>query len=444
MADYEFVNNYCYANMADYNVNQATGEVDLGSKVNLRYMKLYPYALLCLTVLGAWTNISWEMTAHKRSAQAEYLVDGIDEAMGELISALRQISKLLNSEPSKAPTGLHPTIITTDPNNHQKLRLTLSSQSEVFDHQNGAAHKPSTTIVQANSLRKSSARRRMTTKNSTSGLSSVAIPEENETDFNCEEKRANSEHSIDELALLRKEVKDPAAQMNKEYSKKIKEEIEVIWARNQTKDKFIELEDLMESRAKSRNLMIVVFVNRFQTLFVTLFSAFIVFYLYLLQEHDLVGYNCLLPESHYYDVITSAGVFTWKTTNCYFKAIAVWTLMSMLLFIFYCAILILQLIFWYKNIESWRKSYKMVQYLPLQGASYLQNNALSDLHVLMAIINQNDQARKTISLVDKVLSSLEKNERVKFLPVLMEVIVWGATDEKVDDLVEKIIARSET
>ena len=26
----------------------------------------------------------------------------------------------------------------------------------------------------------------------------------------------------------------------------------------------------------------------------------------------------------------------------------------------------------------------------------------------------------------------------------MEVIVWGATDEKVDDLVEKIIARSET
>ena len=36
MADYEFVNNYCYANMADYDVNQATGEVDLDSKVNLR------------------------------------------------------------------------------------------------------------------------------------------------------------------------------------------------------------------------------------------------------------------------------------------------------------------------------------------------------------------------------------------------------------------------
>ena len=78
----------------------------------------------------------------------------------------------------------------------KNLRKSLFSQSEVFDnHQNGAAHKPSTTIVQANSLRKSSARRRMTAKNSTSALSSVAIPEENETDFNFEEKRANSEVS---------------------------------------------------------------------------------------------------------------------------------------------------------------------------------------------------------------------------------------------------------
>merc|ERR1719394_64713 len=108
---------------------------------------------------------------------------------------------------------------------------------------------------------------------------------------------------------------------------------------------------------------------------------------------------------------------------------------------FYCIVFILQISFWYTNVKSWKKSYKLVEFLPLQGASYLQNNALSDLHLLMAIINQNDQARKTISLVDKVLSSLEKNERVKFLPVLMEVIVWGATDEKVDDLVEKIIAR---
>ena len=70
MADYEFINNFCYAHMANYDVDMKTGEVDLDSFSNLRFMKLYPYALLCLTVLGAWTNISWEMTSHKRSAQA--------------------------------------------------------------------------------------------------------------------------------------------------------------------------------------------------------------------------------------------------------------------------------------------------------------------------------------------------------------------------------------
>lgn len=31
------------------------------------------------------------------------------------------------------------------------------------------------------------------------------------------------------------------------------------------------------------------------SIIVTIFSAFIVFYMYLLKEHDLYGYNCLLP-----------------------------------------------------------------------------------------------------------------------------------------------------
>lgn len=58
----------------------------------------------------------------------------------------------------------------------------------------------------------------------------------------------------------------------------------------------------------------------------------------------------------------------------------------------------------------------------------------------MAIINENDRARKTIWVADKVLSTLDSHERsVKFLPVLMELIVWGATDEKVEDLLEKIV-----
>lgn len=38
-----------------------------------------------------------------------------------------------------------------------------------------------------------------------------------------------------------------------------------------------------------------------------------------------------------------------------------------------------------------------------------------------------------------MLSALHRHEQYKFLPVLMEVIVWGATDEDVDDLVDKIV-----
>ena len=45
---------------------------------------------------------------------------------------------------------------------------------------------------------------------------------------------------------------------------------------------------------------------------------------------------------------------------------------------------------------------------------------------------------KAISLVYEVLSALEGDREVQnFLPIFTEVIIWGATDEGIDDLVEK-------
>jgi len=55
-------------------------------------MQIFPYVLVGLALLGAWTGISWEMSAKRRSAQAGYLIDGIDEGLGELISAMKEIS----------------------------------------------------------------------------------------------------------------------------------------------------------------------------------------------------------------------------------------------------------------------------------------------------------------------------------------------------------------
>ena len=46
---------------------------------------------------------------------------------------------------------------------------------------------------------------------------------------------------------------------------------------------------------------------------------------------------------------------------------------------------------------------------------------------------------KNIWVGYKVLSALYPDERSKFLQVLLEVIVWNATDENVDEIVNKIV-----
>jgi flagellar motor component MotA len=51
---------------------------------------------------------------------------------------------------------------------------------------------------------------------------------------------------------------------------------------------------------------------------------------------------------------------------------------------------------------------------------------------------------QTIWVGDKVLSMLESDEReYRFLPVLLELIVWGSTDENIDDLLSKILSKKE-
>lgn len=117
------------------------------------------------------------------------------------------------------------------------------------------------------------------------------------------------------------------------------------------------------------------------------------------------------------------------------KAATIWELLSTILFIFYIVLIIMQIIFWVKNVQKWKLSYKLIQYMPLLCADYLKNYPLSDLHLIFALIIQNDQARKvtfksiriqklvfqTIWVGNKVLTALHTEELYKFLPVLMEV-----------------------
>ena len=45
---------------------------------------------------------------------------------------------------------------------------------------------------------------------------------------------------------------------------------------------------------------------------------------------------------------------------------------------------------------------------------------------------------QAINLVYEVLSALDGEEVQNFLPVFSEVIIWGATDEGLDSLIEKM------
>ena len=50
---------------------------------------------------------------------------------------------------------------------------------------------------------------------------------------------------------------------------------------------------------------------------------------------------------------------------------------------------------------------------------------------------------QTIWAGDKVTSALSNEEMYKFLPVMMEMIVWKSSDEDVDELVKNIVKKDE-
>ena len=56
MADHEFISKYCYGNMADYAINNQTGEFLMEDgepiKIKLNYMKMFSYVLLCFAGIG--------------------------------------------------------------------------------------------------------------------------------------------------------------------------------------------------------------------------------------------------------------------------------------------------------------------------------------------------------------------------------------------------------
>ncbi|CAG5079194.1 Oidioi.mRNA.OKI2018_I69.PAR.g9193.t1.cds [Oikopleura dioica] len=415
VADHNFINNYCFSRMAHYEVDEF-GNVDLESKTTLRFLKLFPYILLALTTLGAWTGICWEITSIKRIGQAEYLMDGIEEATGELIAGLKAVSNILNKPKKKILQ-------------EQNLEKKSIYGSMMSINKAGPEQKQA---MRHNRQARASVRQR------------IASNLTRETS-KCQEK-PNALEKIDiriedEVISLKGDSpqKPPLGtlaikEVTKNLSSSIYESLEEHWKKNDTRAKFMELEDLMEARAGSSDFLTTIYLNRVNCLIVNIVAGGVLFHWFVYRIFDLNSFNCLLPEYYHYQ--TSNGEF-WQTTRCYFKPLGSWLLVSFLTFTLYCFTFLLQIYFWYISVNKWKKAYTLIQYLPITCA--MAEDSLSDLHVLMAKISENDGARKTLSMCDKVLSALNKSEHEKFLLVLLEVIVWGETDEKVDGLVSKIL-----
>ena len=77
--------------MYDYEVNETTGYVNKDSKTSLIFIKLFPFILSTFALVGGLTKIFWEIYDVKYSAQLSLIVDGVEEAVAELISGLKII-----------------------------------------------------------------------------------------------------------------------------------------------------------------------------------------------------------------------------------------------------------------------------------------------------------------------------------------------------------------
>ncbi|CAG5106339.1 Oidioi.mRNA.OKI2018_I69.chr1.g2798.t1.cds [Oikopleura dioica] len=387
--------------------------------MSYKFVKMFPFCLLTLIILGVWTGLCWEITSRKRLSQAEYLFDGLEEAAGDLINALRSISSLLAAGPTKK------VIKAPQDGGSTKMRIKANRNATAR-----ASHR----ISQAMNLGKLDsfgpsdvpARPTITRRNNNNGY-----------DFDSDkdsDKFINRDAQVD---MNNKEI-----QSYKNLSHSIQVSLDKYFAENNIYAKFIEFEEYLEIRASSKQFIRTVRFNRLNTFLVTLICAGTLGYYYIWRLHWVSNaINCKLPEVYWYKYAPKVEPLEeqiWTTTKCYFKNLGTWERFAQILFVLYVFMALFQIIFALSSSIKWKKADRLIKYLPLNCA--LNRNSISDLHLLVSKVSENEGARKSLAMCDKVLSALEKFEHEeKFLPVLMEVIVWSETDERVGDIVKKVL-----
>ena len=253
MADHDFITKYCYGNMADYSVAEngtiLTDENGEMEKIKLNYMKLFSYVLLCLAGLGGVPKLYWLLTESKRAARVGYMIDGVEEAMAELIAALKGIG-LAEFNKLKEQDGV---------NKKSVLKQKASRRTK------GATERR--TSVRASQSSKVSA------------LSTI----------DDVENQSNYETSFDQN-LTECEKADTLREM-----------LSKLWNKDHIRQKFTEFEQVAKARAASRELVFIIMFGRVMSLALNIVLALLVgnWYVWDHYHHDHKAFNCLLPRSYW-------------------------------------------------------------------------------------------------------------------------------------------------
>ena len=203
-------------------------------------MKLFSYVLLCLAGIGGIPKLYWLFTESTRAARVGYMIDGIEEAMAELIAALKEIG--------------------------------LAEFNKLKEED---ANKMS--VLKQKASRRSKAKGRRSLRGSQiSGMSTATDVEHNmETSF------------------------ESATECEKADT--LKEMLIKLWNKEHIRQKFTEFEQVAKARVSSRKLLFIIMFGRIISLALNVILALLVgnWYVWDHYHHDHKAFNCLLPKSYW-------------------------------------------------------------------------------------------------------------------------------------------------
>lgn len=413
LADYYYIKSYCFGTMEDWDTDERTGEIlDDQTPVSLVRFKLYPYVLFGCAVVGSLGKILWTVTVTELAAQTQYVIDGVEEAVGELIVGVKSttVFKEALEGPSKDKDKLE--TIKEDPTGVNGKYIQMPKDLETEEDSNNNSNVKDLPISQYAPPRNSARRASELRKNA---------------------GRDSFDYSKFVLAT---------SGVHREMWKEIQE----YWRENRVYEKFTQLRSVMDQRTKSKKFVRIVILNRLAHFLICLFCAFSMFYIYVV---DLIArdgrdlsytYNCRLPKT--FHVMTEEG-YLLQTTHCIFTSGASRQILTIILFSIYIFMASAEVFWTVHNIHAWKNCFRLVRFLPFENIDdFVSGKKVTDLHLIMALVKVNEGSRDTIYCAMKTLAILgeERGDIDSFLPVFSEVLVWSATEEEgVDDLVSKVV-----